>query len=115
MLSQQELKPQIHKVAGYAERKITHLKELKNLFFSLDHDEGIRFEADIPGYPNKAFVFTTRCDDKICVILEERVFDKNVSAFVPGGREQWKYFETRKAAWQYVTKLLNPPIQAYYY
>lgn len=101
--------------AGYEERKITQLKELKALLWGLDLDEGIRFVANVEGYPEPCFVFVTKCDDKICVTAKERVFDKALNHYVPGGKEQWKYFESAETAWQYIEKLLNPPIEAFYY
>jgi hypothetical protein len=100
---------------GYKERKITQMKELKLLFWGLDLDEGIRLVADVPGYENGAFVFATKCDDKLCISIKERVFDKNVNEYVPGGKEQWKYFEKADAAWQYFGRFLKQPFEAYYY
>ncbi len=100
---------------GYSERKITQLKELKTLLWGLDLDEGIRFIADMPGYPEGAFVFLTRCEDRFCISMKERVLDKGLNEYIPGGKEQWKYFETPDAAWQYLMKLLKPPFEAYYY
>ena len=103
------------KKVGYGERKITQLKEIKTLVWGLDLDEGIRFEAEVPGYQEKCFVFVTKCDDKICVTTKEKILDKSLNQYVPGGKEQWKYFETPEAAWQYISKLLKPPLEAYYY
>jgi hypothetical protein len=100
---------------SYGERKITQMKELKLLFWGLDLDEGIRLVAEIPGYENGAFVFATRCNDKICVSIKERVFDKDLNDYVPGGREQWKYFEKADAAWLFFSKFLKQPLEAYYY
>jgi hypothetical protein len=99
----------------YGERKITQMKELKLLFYGLDLDEGIRIVAEMSGYPNGAFVFATRCGDKLCVSVKERVLDKELNDYVPGGKEQWKYFETPDAAWQYYSKFVKQPIEAYYY
>jgi hypothetical protein len=82
--------------SGYHERKITQLRELKTLLWGLDLDEGIRFVAEIPGYEKGAFVFLS-------------------NELVPGGKEQWKYFETAEAAWTYASKFLKTPIEAYYY
>jgi hypothetical protein len=100
---------------GYSERKITQIRELKTLLWGLDMDEGLRFTAEMPGYENGAFVFVTKCDDRLCVNIKERIKDPSTNEFVPGGKEQWKYFETPEAAWNYVTKLLKPPFEAYYY
>ncbi|MHB1908963.1 MAG: hypothetical protein ACYCQJ_08860 [Nitrososphaerales archaeon] len=88
---------------------------MKTLLWGIDLDEGIRFVAEVPGYKDKAFVFITRCEDKICITIRERIFDPALGEFVPGGKEQWKYFEVPEAAWQYVTKLLKTPFEAYYY
>jgi hypothetical protein len=101
--------------SGYSERKITQLRELKTLFWSLDLDEGIRFVADVPGYEKGAFVFLTKCDDRFCINIKERVLDTASNRFVPGSKEQWKYFETAEAAWNYASKYLKSPIEAYYY
>ena len=101
--------------SGYSERKITQLRELKALLWGLDLDEGIRFVTDIPGYEKGAFVFLTKCDDRFCVNIKERVLDLGSNQFVPGGKEQWKYFEKAEAAWNYASKFLKSPVEAYYY
>jgi hypothetical protein len=103
------------KKIGYGERKLTQIKEVKTLVWGLELDEGLRFEAEVAGYADKAFVFVTKCDDKLCVTIKERVYDKVIGKHVPGGKEQWKYFETPEAAWQYISKLLKPPFEVYYY
>ena len=102
--------------SGYSERKITQTRELKTLLWGLDLDEGIRFTTEYPGYPNGAFVFITKCDDnKFCVNIKEKVMDEATKEFVPGGKEQWKYFETAEAAWNFISKYLKPPFEAFYY
>ncbi|MGH2637809.1 MAG: hypothetical protein ACRDF4_00750 [Rhabdochlamydiaceae bacterium] len=101
--------------SGYSERKITQLRELKTLFWGLEQDEGIRFVADVPGYDKGAFVFLTKFDDRFCINFKERVFEESSKEFVPGGKEQWKYFETPETAWNYVNKYLKSPLEAYYY
>lgn len=99
----------------YTERKITQLRELKTLFWSLDLDEGIRFVADVAGYEKGAFFFLNKSDDKFCVNIKERVLEPETNQLVPGHKEQWKYFETAESAWNFVSKYLKPPIEAYYY
>jgi hypothetical protein len=99
----------------YSERKITQVREIKTLLWGLDLDEGIRFVANIPGYEKGAFVFITKCDDKYCINIKEKVLDEATKDYIPGGKEQWKYFETAEAAWNYVSKYLKPPFEAYYY
>ncbi len=103
------------KKPSYSERRISQVRELKTLIWALDLDEGIRFIADFLNYKDGAFVFITKCDDKFCVSIKERVFDKSLNEFVPGAKEQWKYFETAESAWNYVNKLLRMPLEAYYY
>ncbi len=100
---------------GYSERRISSIKELKTLVWGLDLDEGIRFVADLPGHKDGAFVFLTRCDDKFCVSIKERRYDEGLKEYVPAGKEQWKYFETAESLWNYATKLLKLPLEAYYY
>lgn len=100
---------------GYSERKITQLRELKTLIWGMDLDEGIRFVSDVPGYEKGVFIFVTKTDDRFCVNIKERLFDENSKQYVPGGREQWKYFEKAEAAWNYISKFLKSPIEAYYY
>jgi hypothetical protein len=101
--------------AGYSERKITQVREIKTLLWGLDLDEGIRFVADISGYEKGAFVFVTKCDDKYCINIKEKVLDETTKEFVPGGKERWKYFERAEAAWDYISKDLKPPFEAFYY
>lgn len=99
----------------YTERKITQLRELKTLIWSLDLDEGIRFAAEVPGYKEGAFVFLNKSDDRYCINIKERVKDTETNQLVPGQKEQWKYFETPETAWNYVSKYLKSPVEAYYY
>jgi hypothetical protein len=100
---------------SYRERKITQTRELKTLLWGLDLDEGIRFMADYPTYERGAFVFVTKCDDKYCINVKDKLKDESTGEFVPGGKEQWKYFETAEAAWNFISKLLKHPFEAYYY
>lgn len=100
---------------GYYERKITSLDELKTLLWGLDLDEGIRFTAEVPGRTGKSFVFVTKCDEKICISTKDRIFDKGLNKYVPGGKEEWKYFDEIDDAWRFVSELLKAPIEAYYY
>jgi hypothetical protein len=101
--------------AAYSERKITQTRELKTLLWGLDLDEGLRFTAEISGYEKGAFVFVTKCDDKFCINIKERVLDEISKELIPGGKEQWKYFETAEAAWNYLSKFLKPHFEAFYY
>ncbi|MHB8568436.1 MAG: hypothetical protein ACYC7D_10485 [Nitrososphaerales archaeon] len=107
--------PGNHSEGGYDERKITQLRELKTIVWGLDLDEGIRFAAELPGYRDGAFVFLTKGDDRYCVSIKERTLDEKMNRYVPGGKEQWKYFETAESAWTYVSKFLKVPFEAYYY
>ena len=100
---------------SYSERKITQIKELKTLLWGLELDEGIRFEAQVAGYEKGAYFFVTKRDDRICISIKEKVFDSSVNGYVPGPKEQWKYFETAEAAWQFISKYLKPPFEAFYY
>ena len=102
-------------VPDYAERKITQLRELKALFWGLDLDEGIRFIAEVPGYEKGAFIFLNKSDDMYCINIKERVLDPESNQLIPGEKEQWKYFETPETAWNYVSKYLKSPIEAFYY
>ena len=100
---------------SYSERKITQIRELKTLLWGLDLDEGIRFTAEMPGFDKGAFVFVTKCDDKYCISIKEKIQDPSSGQQIPGGREQWKYFETAEGAWNYMSKFLKPPFEAFYY
>jgi hypothetical protein len=103
------------KYEGYHERKITDLEQLKLLVSGLDLDEGIRFLAELSGYDQGAFVFLTRTGGKFCANIKERVKDSKTGEYVPGKKEEWKYFMKPSEAWSFVSKLLKPPIEAYYY
>jgi hypothetical protein len=91
------------------------MNELKTVLWGLDLDEGIRFEADYPGRENGAFVFVTKCDEKYCVSIKDRTYDAILRKYVPGGREEWMYFDTVDEMWSFVSKLLKEPLEAYYY
>ncbi|MDG6905377.1 MAG: hypothetical protein JRN20_06300 [Nitrososphaerota archaeon] len=108
-------KPETSDDSGYHERKITQIRELKTLLWGLDLDEGIRFAVDVSGYEKGAFFFLTKCDDRYCLNIKERILDPASGELVPGVREQWKYFETAEAAWAYTSKFLKSPLEAYYY
>lgn len=101
--------------ADYSERKITQMRELKTLFWGLDHDEGLRFVSDSAGYEKGAFVFVTKSEDRFCVNVRERILDEKSNQFIPGPKEQWKYFETPESAWNYTSKYLRTPLEVYYY
>jgi hypothetical protein len=85
------------------------------LLWGLDLDEGLRFVGKVEGYANGAFFFVTKCEDRFCVAIKDRVFDKEANDFVPGEKERWKYFETPEAAWQYISKYLTPKFEVFYY
>jgi hypothetical protein len=114
-LNNSESKVSKQRDRGYKERKITQLSELKNLVWGLDLDEGIRFLANVPGREGRSFVFVTKCDEKICVTTKDRILDKSLNEYIPGGKEEWKYFESPESAWQFISSLLKTPIEAYYY
>ncbi len=103
------------RVKRYSEKKIEHIKELKTLLWGLDLDEGIRLVAQYPTYENGAFIFLTKSDSQYCVNIKNRVVDDKSGVFVPGEKEQWKYFETAEDAWSFISKYLKTPLEAYYY
>jgi hypothetical protein len=115
-MSRSEPKQSIRKSKhSYGERKITNLDDLKNLVWALDLDEGIRFVSNSSRPQGKSFVFITKCEDKLCISIKERIFDRSLNQYVPGGKEEWKYFETPEEAWQFITGVLPTPLEAYYY
>ncbi|HKW04359.1 MAG TPA: hypothetical protein VJN71_03570 [Nitrososphaerales archaeon] len=81
----------------------------------MELDEGIRFVASVTGFEHGAFFFVTKNDDRLCISIKERVFDQVANEYVPGKKERWKYFEKAEAAWQFISKYLKPPFEAYYY
>src|SRR5579871_81490 len=116
-VKQQGQQTQARRKHSYGERKITNIEELKTLVWGLDLDEGIRFIEEVPGRPGKSFVFITKCGEQICITTKERIFDRAMNKYVPGGHEEWKYFNTPEEAWKYIVGdlLKKSPIEAYYY
>ncbi len=99
----------------YSEKRISEINELRTLIFGLELDEGIRLVVSLPGYESGAFAFVTKCDDKYCISIREIVKDKETGKAVPGGKEEWKYFESGESVWEFVSKILKRPLEAYYY
>lgn len=100
---------------GYSERRVTDLQELKALVWGLELDEGIRFVTQVPEYKDGAFVFLTKSGGRYVANIKERVFDQTLGNFIPGTQEHWTYFEKSYEVWNFVTKLLKPQFEAYYY
>ncbi|MDG6996142.1 MAG: hypothetical protein JRN52_09465 [Nitrososphaerota archaeon] len=100
---------------GYREKKITDLQELKLLVWGMELDEGIRFVADMPPYENGAFVFLTKSGGRFIANAKERVYDEASRNYIPGSKEEWKYFDKPHEVWNFVTKLLKPQFEAFYY
>ncbi|MCL4519271.1 MAG: hypothetical protein M1587_08755 [Thaumarchaeota archaeon] len=101
--------------SGYSEKKITDIQELKLLVWGMDLDEGIRFVTEIPGYKEGAYVFLTRSEGKFIANVKERVFDESSKNYLPGSKEEWKYFDRPNEAWSFVTKFLGPKFEVFYY
>lgn len=100
---------------GYSEKRINDLQELKLLVWSLELDEGIRFVTEMPEYRDGAFVFLTKSGGRFVANIKERVFDETLGNYVPGSHEEWMYFDKAQDVWSFVTKLLKPQFEAFYY
>ena len=80
---------------------------------SLDPDEGIRVHSANEG--SKSFTFVTKKGGRFTVNTAERVYDKSLKAYVPGGEETWFYTSDIEEALAKVVKEAERPLRAYLY
>jgi len=80
---------------------------------SLDSDEGIRVNSTNVG--SKCFTFVIKKGGRFTVNTAERVYDKSLKAFVPGGEETWFYTSDIEEALAKVVKEAEKPLRAYLY
>jgi len=80
---------------------------------SLDSDEGIRVNSAKEG--PKFFTFVTKKGGSFTVNTAERVYDKSLKAYVPGGEETWFYTSDIEEALTKVMEEAERPLRAYLY
>jgi hypothetical protein len=97
----------------YKEKLIRSISELRKIMKSLDPDEGIRVNSANEG--SKCFTFITKKVDRFSVITAERVYDKLLKAYVPGGEETWFYTSDIEEALTKVMQEAERPLRAHLY
>jgi len=80
---------------------------------SLDSDEGIRVNSAKEG--SECFTFVSKKGGRFTVNIAERVYDKSLKAYVPGGEETWFYTSDIEEALTKVMKEAERPLRAYLY
>jgi hypothetical protein len=97
----------------YREKLIRSASELRKIVQTLDSDEGIRVSSAKEG--SKCFTFLTKNGDKFTVNTTEKVYDKSLRAYVPGGEETWFYTSDIEEALAKVMQEAEKPLRAYLY
>lgn len=96
----------------YKEKKIKSIREAMEV---LDPDSGIRLRTKLKRNNNEKFVFITRSGGRYVVNTADPVLDKSSGKEVPGGREDWLFFDTCEEAWQALNNLIIIPMEAWLY
>ena len=97
----------------YRERRIRRPGELKRVLEGLDPDEGVRIIGSLSG--KDVFIFITRSSNEYCVNLCDQVYDKDLEAIVPGGREEWLHASTPDEVWDLIASRIKKPLEAWIY
>ncbi|MBI2184488.1 MAG: hypothetical protein HYU39_05960 [Thaumarchaeota archaeon] len=99
----------------YREQKIRSVGELKKLIGALELDEGIRLLGNNPNFKGGGFIFITKSRGKYCVNFCDRVRDKDLGAYVPGGKEEFHYTAKAEEVWSMVEDRFATPLRASIY
>ena len=99
----------------YQERPISSEQDLWDFIHALDEDEGIRVEGDLDNHIGGGFIFVGYYRGSYCVNICDRVWNEKPRKYVAGGKDEWYYFETAKAAHAFTLKHARRPIHAWLY
>ncbi len=99
----------------YAERPIRTQRDLRDYIGALDEDEGVRIEGHSKEHANGGFVFVGTYRGSYCVNLCDKVWNSKLRKYLPGGNDEFLYFETANEAFDYVKKLARRPLRAWLY
>ncbi|MBI4258692.1 MAG: hypothetical protein HY619_07035 [Thaumarchaeota archaeon] len=99
----------------YREQKVRSIGELKKLIDALELDEGIRLQGKSKDFKDGGFIFITKSRGKYCVNFCDKVKDKALRAYVPGGREEFHYLSRAEEVWSLVNGKFATPLKAAIY
>ena len=99
----------------YTDRHIRGFPLLKTLIGALDLDEGIRIQGKVRGFARGGYIFVTKSRGRYCVNICEQLKDPRSGTYVPGGREEWYYFEGAVAVLRCIRPILKSPLLAWAY
>jgi len=99
----------------YSERPINNERDLLDFIEALDEDEGVRIEGNLRNHENGGFVFVGTYRGSYCVNICDKVWAPKLRQYVPGGRDEWYYFDKGKEAFRFVLKEAKRPLRAWLY
>ncbi|MAH21929.1 MAG: hypothetical protein CMO12_03865 [Thaumarchaeota archaeon] len=99
----------------YTDTRINGFSRLETLVRALDIDEGIRIQGKVRGFARGGYVFVTRSRRQFCVNVCEQVVDTGSGKYIPGGREEWYYFDDAAAVLRYIRPIIETPLLAWAY
>jgi len=97
----------------YLEKLIRNVGELRKILQGLDPDEGIRVNSVNDG--SKCFTFVARKGDRYTVNTTQKVYDRSLRAYIPGGEETWFYTSDIEEALAKIMQDAERPLRAYSY
>ncbi|MCS7142918.1 MAG: hypothetical protein NZ920_03875 [Aigarchaeota archaeon] len=97
------------------ERQLRSWRELRRAIEGLEHDEGIRIEAPLKVLRRRSYVFISRSDGTYIVNRTERVYDRRLRGFVPGGKEEWAFFDDPAQLLLHINQNFRRPLKAWIY
>lgn len=99
----------------YTDTRIHGFSRLETLVGALDIDEGIRIQGKVRGFARGGYVFVTKSRGRYCVNVCEQVLDTGSRKYIPGGREEWYYFDGAAAVLGYIRPIIKTPLLAWAY
>ncbi len=97
----------------YLEKLIRSVGELRKILQSLDPDEGIRVNS--VNDRSKCFTFVARKGDRYTVNRTQKVYDRSLRAYIPGGEETWFHTSDIEEALAKIMQDAERPLRAYSY
>ncbi len=99
----------------YSERPVRNEHDLLDFIQALDEDEGIRVEGNLENHENGGFVFVGYYRGSYCVNICDRVWSERLRKYVPGGKDEWYYFDAPRQAFDFALKEAKRPLRAWLY
>ena len=99
----------------HIERRIRNIEDLKKVIKTIELDEGIRIYGEIPGFEHGGFIFITKTSNKYCVNICDRIYDRKLEDYIPGGKEDFFPFNTPEEVYEFIKTRISQPLIAWYY